>query len=212
MKSNNFFFCLLAIVLFSFTSCDKLESTNDVQEFADIVEEDVATQTRSGSGQCFEVQYPIELTLPDATIIEVESREHMRESIIAWRTDNPDVRGRAKVNFPIDVITSDGELVTVESPQELRQLRRSCIDRPVGDRRPCFRLVYPVGVVDPNGNVVKYDNRKDMRGALRRWKNANPTASTRPMLSFPINVVTKDGQQVTFQSREEMAAFKEDCK
>lgn len=216
MKNKLLKFSMLSfsLVLISFmTSCSKESQSNETEiaSFVEEVESDVQLQTRSGSGNCFELVWPLTIILPDGSTSEVNDKDELKTVAKSWKEDHPDIPGRVKVQFPIEVI-SEGEIVTVESISELRQLRRQCIDRPnLSDKRPCFRLVFPVSITYPNGEVVEYEYRKGLKLALRKWKINHPNATVKPQLLYPLTIKMKDGTEVIVQSKEELQQIKEDC-
>ena len=219
MKNNILKFSSLLFtlsILSFFTSCTKEESSStsidSVEMFAIEAQEDIQVQTRSGSGKCFELVYPIEIVFPDNSTLEVDSMIQIRKEAMAWKQANPDLPGRVKVVFPIEIITSDGTILSVDSFLELRELRKSCIDLNNSDKRPCFRLMMPVTINFPDGSNRTFQVRKNIRTALRLWKKNNPNATEHPTLQYPLSIKMKDGTIIEVESKEDLQAIKEDCK
>ncbi len=208
---KNLFFLFLSCVLVVACTSDNLQ---DADEMTDNLIEEISVETRSGPSGCYELVFPISIDLPDGTSITAESMEEAKTAVRQWRLDNPDVEGRPHLSFPIELINEDGELITVESREDLREIRRECLkenyNNPKGKR--CFRLVYPVTVLFPDGTSAEVADKHGMKMALREWKQNNPDAEERPMLEFPIEVEMKeDGSIVGVDSKEDLRQLKKDC-
>jgi hypothetical protein len=214
MQIRNSFF-LAALVAFTtfFTACNREEITNS-DEYADYSIQQIEERTRTGRGGCFELVFPVSIAFTDGTQAEVNNYAELKTAIKTWRENNPDAtrEDRPTLVFPIEVITQEGETVTVASEIELRQLRRDCKRANHGHGKACFRLVYPVSVVFPDGTIQSFNRPKDMAKALREWKRENPNATSHPTLQYPVTVTLEDGTTKTVNSKEEMRALKADCK
>lgn len=78
---------------------------------------------------CFKINFPFSVTLPDNTVITLNSREDrkvLRDAVRAYREANPGVRFRPLLVYPINVTMEDGTVVTVNSKEELKALKDSC--------------------------------------------------------------------------------------
>ncbi len=223
------FLPVLALVLAIFTACNKDAATSS--EVTDATDQALySVQDRGGLGRfgCFDLVFPVTVSLPDSSTATVNSYEEMRDAIKAYFEANGIPAGggiggnRPHLNFvyPIDVITADGATVTVNDQQELRALRAECVGT-FGNHgwqghgsRPmvCFDIVFPLTISFPDGTTQSVANRQALKTAIRTWKQANPTATERPQIAFPITVKMKDdGTEVTVNSREELRQLREDC-
>jgi hypothetical protein len=193
-------------------SCEK-EQQENAEVLADQTLEMINVETRSGPSGCFELIFPLSLEMPDGTILEVTSHEDAKAQIIAWKSENPDVKGRPHLVFPIDLIDADGNLISVESKEELREIIKECKKDFIANHdKPCFKLQFPVSIEFPNGTIVSFDDRKELKMVLRKWKKDHPFAQERPKLVFPVTVIMKeDGTLVTLESKEALIALKEAC-
>ncbi|MEM9673680.1 MAG: hypothetical protein AAF992_13895 [Bacteroidota bacterium] len=75
--------------------------------------------------RCFEMVFPLSLTMPDGSTITLESRED-RAEVKAWHEANPDVRERGTLVFPVDILYTSGETLTINSAEELQQAKVDC--------------------------------------------------------------------------------------
>lgn len=209
MLKNVIFILPLFLIL---GSCEK-ETQESPEDLADQTLEMINIETRSGPSGCFDLIFPLNLEMPDGSIIEVESHEDAKAQIIAWKSENPEVKGRPHLVFPIDLIDSNGNLITVESREELREIIMECKkDFIANHEKPCFKLQFPVSIEFPNGTIVSFDDRKDLKKALRKWKKEHPFAQVRPKLVFPLTVImNEDGSLVTVESKEALIALKAAC-
>ena len=76
--------------------------------------------------KCFQPVFPVSLSLPDGTSVEVADREAARTALKAWKEANPDADERPTIAFPYDVELADGTVQTVENEEDLAALRATC--------------------------------------------------------------------------------------
>jgi hypothetical protein len=74
----------------------------------------------------------------------------------------------------------------------------------------CFRLVLPVTFVMPDGTTIVVEDRAD-HAEIRAWYEANPEVTDRPELQYPVDIVYRDGEIVTIDDADAMAAARDDC-
>jgi hypothetical protein len=212
IKMNVLALGLLALVV---TSCTESDSDVLVENYGPIETFEIQKNLNAGRHGCVDVVFPIEIELPDGSIIEVESFVDAKDQIQAWKEANPDVDGRPHAVFPIEVITQDGETVSVNSKDEIKTLIRECKgnfpDRP-DHFRPCFRLQYPVFVEFPSGNTVSVETPRELKVIIRLWKQNHPNATERPALVYPIVIEYADGSTETINTKDELKAAKEACR
>ena len=201
------------IVLLStglFMSCSK---DGDSKILEDQFLEDVSLETRSGPGGCYELVFPIGITLPDASTIEVASFEEAKEQIRAWKENNPDVDGRPQLAFPIDLINEDGEIITAENREQLLRIKKECRKDQVSqgaDR--CFKFVYPLSIELPNGDIKEIESGQQFKRIIKDWRNLNPDVDRKPRLVYPLEVLVRgQDEPVTVNSSEELRRLKDDC-
>ncbi len=202
MKSNFFkvFLFLGFAVSLGMTSCSKEES-----DVTDSDSEYLLSQSRGETGECFEVVFPVSVSFPDGTTVEVSSREELRKAIKEWKASGGE--GRPHLVFPIEVVHY-GETVVVENGMQFRHLLRKCrMDR----MKPCFKINFPIDIELPGGEVIEVGNRMKMRILIRRWKKNHPNADRHPEIVFPITVTMKDGSVQEVNSKEELQALKKAC-
>ncbi len=208
VMSNYFAVLFLATVLFS--SCSDNDSNISSDDFADQTAQAIAVETRSGSGSCFEIVFPLDIEYPDGSVESYDSMEELRDAVKAWKESNgASFDGRPHLVFPIELINSDGELITINDRLELRMVVKEC--KLQGHFKPCFKIVYPITVIFPEGNSEEYLSRKDLKTDLREWKINNPDSEVRPYIDYPILIEYEDGTQVEIYSKEELKQAKEDC-
>lgn len=78
---------------------------------------------------CFKINFPFSVSLPDSTIITLNSKEDrktLHDAIKEYRKNNPGVRVHPELVFPITVTMEDGTVVTVNTREELKALKESC--------------------------------------------------------------------------------------
>jgi hypothetical protein len=184
-------------------------------------------QERGGMGRlgCFELMFPVTLSLPDGTTAEVDSYDEMTQTFRAFFAANGQLGGGRRPHpsfvFPVSVVSQDGELITLNNEEELRRLRLECGGGRFGQHDPrgharrwlsCFEIAFPVSIEFPDGSTAQADDRQELQQLIRVWQQSNPGVDERPKVAFPMTVkMTEDGTLVTVDNREELRRLKESC-
>lgn len=203
------------------TSCSDSTDSGDAAS-AEAYAEEVVTRTLEGANLgkagCYELVFPVTLSFPDATTVEIASVDAMKEALKAWRKENPRVRTRPSLVFPFSVISASGEVIVVDNEVEQRELRIACGKTFGGHdkdkHKSCFKINFPFSVTLPDSTVITLnakEDRKVLHDAIKEFKKANPGVRVRPELVFPISVTMEDGTVVTVNTKEELKALKESC-
>ncbi|MBK8668043.1 MAG: hypothetical protein IPN89_00715 [Saprospiraceae bacterium] len=78
---------------------------------------------------CFKPAFPYSVSLPDGTIIALNSKEDLKtlhDAVKAYKKAHPGEKFRPVLVFPINVTLEDGTSVTLNSAEELKALKESC--------------------------------------------------------------------------------------
>lgn len=217
IRLSSILFLFAALV---FTSCSKDDilsenfTSDKTGTFGDKDSNKDGDRNGNHRNNCFELVFPITMTLPDGTTVTGEDKESLRDQIKDWYENNSDVEEKPTLVYPIDVeMKEDGSIVTVNSAEELATLKEDCRGQNQGGHgNRCLTLVYPVTINFPDGTSATVEDRDAFRTAIRTWKENNPDAEERPSLAYPVDVTLEDGTTVTVNSSEEMAALKQDCR
>ena len=215
-------FALLLPVMW-LASCQEQELVSAQAEAEDYVVEAVTLiedSTQSGAHGCYELLYPIDLSLPDGSTVTADSAQELRQALLAWRLANPGVAGHPSLVFPLDLIDEDGNILTMQDRLELRRYRAQC-GRGFRARQhfrpfrqcgtPCFRITFPVTLHFPDSTTTPVDDRLELRQEVRAWFANNPGAG-RPWIGFPLTVRLADGSTVIVNDRLELQAIKRTCR
>ena len=220
----SFLFAFVSLTLL--TSCNKedtselnledvsQEDLEDTQVFTAVALFELQDNASSGPQGCFELVFPITIEFPDSTTVEVNDYDELKTEIQTWKDDNTTITERPTFVFPIEVISEDGEIISVNDASELRTLKRSCKKERKGKKcnDPCFDIVYPLTISFPDGTTAEAADRSELKTLVRAWKDANPDATEKPEIVFPIEVVMEaDGSTVTVNDKDELKALKESC-
>lgn len=79
-------------------------------------------------------------------------------------------------------------------------------------RGGCFELVFPITIEFPDESTASANDYDELKTIIRDWKEANPDATERPALSFPLEIVSEDGEIVTINSKEELLDVRRECR
>ncbi len=216
-KSILFAILLIAIVSF-FNACNK--DTNltqtEVETYVDETITSLETRNRIGRGACFELVFPVSITLPDNSVVEVNNYIELRAAIKNYIQVNGKPKNRPYATntffvYPINVITYEGEMVTVNGREELIELRKDCVRNGGGQGKPCFRLNYPISISYPDGSVLSYATPRELLIALKTWRSKNPNPSRHPVLVYPLAVTLEDGTVQEIKTRADFILLKQNC-
>lgn len=184
---------------------------------------------RGGKGKkCFKPVFPVTIAFADGTTVEVADKEAAKTAKKAWKEANPDAEERPSIAFPYDVQLRDSSVVTIDSEEVLATLKETCGTSKGGDRgnrggdkggrdgdrgQKCFKPVYPVTIVLPDGTTASIEDKAGKKAAVQAWKEANPDAEgrTKVALGFPLTVELADETQTTLNNQEELDALKASC-
>lgn len=76
----------------------------------------------------------------------------------------------------------------------------------------CFEIVWPLSIIFPDGTSGTYEDQDALRSGIQSWKEANPDASERPGLSFPVDIVDEEGTLFTILDQEDLRSVVRECR
>ena len=78
-------------------------------------------------------------------------------------------------------------------------------------RGSCFEFVYPISIKFADGTTAEVTSNEKMRETIRTWKESNSSATERPTLVFPLEVLAKDGTVTSVASETEFKTLLATC-
>jgi len=220
-KTLKFFLLPLIAMIAIFVACNK-DNAASVDEAVD--EALYSLQERGGMGRfgCYELVFPVSITLPDGTVVELDSYDDLKSAVRRYFNNHDRPRPHRQLFqfvFPISVVSQDGDLITIDDQEGLLRLRADCAGT-FGNHGPqghgqylsCFSLVFPITIEFPDGTTAEAADRMAFHQLIRTWRQNNPGAQERPKIGFPLTVkMADDGSLVTVNSKEELRQLKQDC-
>ncbi len=85
-------------------------------------------------------------------------------------------------------------------------------DGPLGGHHHCYKVIFPVTIMFPDGTEQEVQDREELLTVLRSWKEANPDATERPTIKFPISVTNKDGDTIVVETLEQAKEMRKECR
>lgn len=76
----------------------------------------------------------------------------------------------------------------------------------------CFEFVWPISLAFEDGTIAEYEDYTTLKAGIRAWKEANPEATERPDLVYPVDIMDEDGTLITVTSDEELQAVVQECR
>ena len=178
---------------------------------------------------CFDIQFPISVTMPDESQISIGDEDELYEAVESYYEMSDEYDGLPEINFPINIIfyfdDENGneieEIVGVGSYEELEMYFEICEDGWDDDgwddedwyEIDCFDLVYPLTIVNPEGEVLTVDSENNLHEYIDQYyENCNSNDCGDFNLYYPLTVEyyseTNDQvQTLTINSEEELEAL-----
>ena len=125
VKSDDIFFNLSGRELFRTEGYKKSDDKKDDKSDKDGKKNGKKDRKKN----CFYLEYPVSLELPNGSTIKVNDKKEAIESLKKWYKENPNVKEKASLVFPVSVYWVEKEEKTkydVESEIEMRELFTKC--------------------------------------------------------------------------------------
>ena len=136
VKSDDIFFDLSGRELFRTEGYNKSDDKKDDDGKDDDGKDDKSDKDGKKDGKkdrkknCFYLEYPVSLELPDGSTIKVNDKKEAIESLKKWYNQNPDViKEKANLVFPVSIYWVEKKEKTkydVESEIEMKELFAKC--------------------------------------------------------------------------------------
>ena len=135
VKSDDIFFDLSGRELFRTEGYNKSDDKKDDDGKDDDGKDDKSDKDEKKDGKkdrkknCFYLEYPVSLELPDGSTIKVNDKKEAMDSLKKWYSLNPDVKEKANLVFPVSIYWVEKKEKTkydVESEIEMKELFAKC--------------------------------------------------------------------------------------
>ncbi len=186
---KKFLFILFVIPAIIFSCQKEAVDLGDVLDDLELKSDDDSKDGEGKGNACFEIQFPLTVIMPDHSEVSADSRDGLAKAVKKWYAESgKDQRQKISLKFPITLVFR-GETLTIERERGLERIRMACRGDKEGDRdkKPCFRLVYPLSYTMPDGTTLTRDSKEAMDAAMKRWYGANQS-DKRPTLQFPVKI------------------------
>ena len=159
--------------------------------------------------ECFEINYPITLVMPDGSQVVVNDDDELETAIDNYYDANPNDTNDISVVYPITVtMLEDSSTVTVNDDDELDELFEDCFDEYFED---CFEIQYPISILMPDSTTITANSEEELDSLYDAWIIANPNNMGEPELIFPITIVYEDGTTEVINDEDELEEAFEAC-
>ena len=121
VKSDDIFFNLSGRELFRTEGYKKSDDKSD--------KDGKKNGKKDRKKNCFYLEYPVSLELPNGSTIKVNDKKEAIESLKKWYKENPNVKEKASLVFPVSIYWVEKEEKTkydVESEIEMKELFTKC--------------------------------------------------------------------------------------
>ena len=159
--------------------------------------------------ECFEINYPITLVMPDGSQVTVNDDDALETAIDNYYDANPTDTNDISVVYPITVtMFEDSSIVTINNDNEFDELFEDCFDDYFED---CFEIQYPISILMPDSTTITANSEEELDSLYDAWIIANPNNMDEPELIFPITVVYEDGTTEVVNDEDELEVLFEEC-
>ena len=183
---------------------------------------------------CFDIQFPISVTMPDESQISIENEDELYEAVELYYEMSDEFDGLPEINFPFNIVfyyeDENGneieDLVGVGSYEELEMYFEMCDDGWDNDdgwddegwfEIDCVDLVYPISIENPEGEVITVDSEYELYEYIDQYyQNCNSDDCFGEFeLVFPLTIEyysenNDQNQTLTISSQEELDEYLEE--
>ncbi len=176
---------------------------------------------------CFEIEYPISVTMPDNSVITGADADALKDAIETWYENNPNTNGYVAINFPITLNygpDSTGKDVkkVINDIKEYFIAVGDCFNDDWDDDYngsgnwglfcgACFEFQFPMSVMMPDSTIISANTEDSLNIKIREWEKANPRNLGTPAIIFPVTIVYEDGTTKSIANEETLWEAYEDC-
>ena len=176
---------------------------------------------------CFDIQFPISITMPDGSQISVGNEDELYEAVEFYYEMSDEFDDLPELNFPFNIVfyyedengNENEEVVGVGSYEELEMYFEMCDDGWDEDdgwddegwfEIDCVDLVYPISIVNPEGDIISVESEDSLHEYIDQYyENCNSDNCGDFTLAYPLTVEyyseTNDQvQTLTINSEEEL--------
>ena len=178
-----------------------------------------------GNYMCFDIQFPIQITMSDDSQVSVVNEDELFEAVDLYYEMSDEYDGLPEINFPINIVfyfenengNEQQEVIEIGSYEELEMYFDVCPDENNNGwddedwyEIDCFDLVYPLTIVNPEGEVLTVDSENNLHEYIDQYyENCNSNDCGDFNLYYPLTVEyyseTNDQvQTLTINSEEEL--------
>ena len=178
-----------------------------------------------GNYMCFDIQFPIQITMPDDSQVSIVNEDELFEAVDLYYEMSDEYDGLPEINFPINIVfyfenengNEQQEVIEIGSYEELEMYFDVCPDENNNGwddedwyEIDCFDLVYPLTIVNPEGEVLTVDSENNLHEYIDQYyENCNSNDCGDFNLYYPLTVEyyseTNDQvQTLTINSEEEL--------
>lgn len=209
--SKVFFFGILAMLL-AFSSCKKEEISQIEEVIPEVNTETTVTnplvyKIETGSTSdgldlgCFSIDFPFDL-VADGTTYTINDVEDFDEVFLS-ELEYVDFA------YPVNITyNADGTTASIADGEALGEAFASCVPDDgwgedlfpaflIDDESSCYQMVYPVNLVDSDGNVVAVNDEAEFIDLISSYENIL-------FFQFPINLIDEEGNNVTANDVDEL--------
>ena len=183
---------------------------------------------------CFDIQFPISVTMPDGSQISVGNEDELYEAVELYYEMSDEFDGLPEINFPFNIVfyyeDENGneieDLVGVGSYEELEMYFEMCDDGWDNDdgwddegwfEIDCVDLVYPISIVNPEGDIISIESEDSLHEYIDQYyQNCNSDDCFGEFeLVFPLTIEyysenNDQNQTLTISSQEELDEYLEE--
>jgi len=77
---------------------------------------------------CFKIQFPVSLSFPDGTTLELANHMELKQALREWKMNNMGAAEKPELVYPITIVYEDGSTLEIASKEDLVAAKKACRD------------------------------------------------------------------------------------
>ncbi len=166
--------------------------------------------------KCFDVNFPIQILIPDGGKRMVTSSQVLDEFIMDWFEKNPNSNNEPTFQYPFGITLENGQKLLVENETQFLSVADACDEQVLEENYAsvntfCFDFIYPIQLIAPNGKIQKVNSADQVDYAIQLWNTQNPSSSKELSIQFPIKIKFDDGIVIKLEEVNALSAAIQFC-
>lgn len=182
-------------------SCDKEPAKPKKDKDKNGLVEKITSRSMEGGSsddvECYNLVFPIEINVPQKGRLTVASDDELLKEVMTYYGDDFEKEEDVTFVFPVYVANPSGDQKKVDSEDQLYEAYDACLGEDNIDYADCYELIYPLTVMDDEGNKKTINKEEDFDDFYE--------------FVYPLSIKLKDGTTKVLNNETEHDAVYDSC-